>query len=288
MGTSKSYGGPGNNSPLLPPWADDTSPIPTPDGSPQAPNPVNPSAPSTNPTPATPAGIPQSANWSTARRQFGSFVRGGGTGSLGKSLGSYTRSKGGARNASRSARAGRASTAKLGGFLSNVARGGIGVATEALGLASAIIGMPVALALGTILDAIAPDGATPDDNAARYAINATLDEMYERFELGEGDLTRLDAIDASTGKELIALSVASYIYEKFLQDLQYSFEEGNIPVDDVVRLEREVKSYIQEKVNQELVQQDIDVLSINWSGNQGRQFCEDIYSQAYSLLEDRQ
>jgi len=288
MGTSKSYGGPGKNSPLLPPWADDSSPIPNPGVNPNAPNPADPAAPPTNPMPVKPVGVPQSANWSTTSRHFGSFVRGGGTGTLGKSLSSYSKSKGGARNASRSARAGRTSTAKLGGFLSNVASGGIRVATDALGLASTIIGMPVALALGAILDAIAPDGATPDDNAARYAINATLDEMYERFELGEGDLTRLESVDANIAKELIALSVTSYIYEKFLQDLQYSFEEGNIPVDEVIRLEREVESYIQEKVKQELIQQDIDVLTINWSGTQGQQFCEDIYSQAYSLLEDRQ
>jgi hypothetical protein len=288
MGTSKSYGGPGNNSPLLPPWADDSSPIPNPGESPNAPNPEDPAAPPANSIPAIPAGVPQSTNWSTTSRHFGSFVRGGGTGSLGKSLSSYTKSKGGARNASRSARAGRTSTAKLGGFLSNAARGGIRVATDALGLASTIIGMPVALALGAILDVIAPDGATPDDDAARYAINATLDEMYKQFELGEGDLTRLESIDAGTAKELIALSVTSYIYQKFLQDLEYSFEKGNIPEDEVIRLEREVKSYIQEKVKQELIQQDIDVLTINWSGAQGRQFCEDIYSQAYSLLEDRQ
>jgi hypothetical protein len=285
MGTSKSYGGPGNRSPLLPPWADgDSSPVPNPN----PPGSGNPNQNPSNPPPEIPTTLPKSNNWATTSRHFGSFTRGGGGGSLGKALSSYTKSKGGARNASRSSRAGRTSTAKLGGFLSNVASRGVQAAAEGLGLASTIIGMPVELALGAILDVIAPDGATPDDSAARRAINATLDEIYNRFELGDGDLTRLEAIDSITAKELIVYSVTSYLYEKFLQDLEYCFEEGNIAVEEVVRLEREVQPFIEETVKLELLQQQIDVLKINWPGREGQQFCEDIYSQAYALLEEGQ
>ena len=288
MGTSKSYGGPGNKSPLLPPWADgNSSPLPNPSADPSVPSPGNPVVNPTNLTPINHVLIPQRTNWVATSRHFRSFVQGGGGASLGKALSSYTKSKGGARQSSRSARAGRASTARLGSFLSNVATGGIRAATDGLGLATTIIGMPIDLALGAILDAIAPDGATPDDSAARRAINATLDEIYERFELGDGDLSKLDAIDSGTAKELIVYSVTSYIFEKFLQDLEYCFDEGNIAVDEVIRLEREVHPYIQEKVKQELLQQQIDILTINWSGIQGQQFCDDIYSQAYSLLEER-
>jgi len=289
MGTSKSYGGPGNKSPLLPPWADEnSSPLPDPVGDQSLPIPGDPTAIPTNPVPLIPIPESPSSNWASVSRHFGSFTRGGGGVSLGKALGSYTKSKGGARQATGAARAGRASTAKLGRFLSNIASGGIQAATKELGLASTIIGMPIDLALGAILDVLAPDGATPDDSAARRAINSTLEEMYKQFELGVGDLARLEAIDSNMAKELIVYSVTSYIHEKFLLDLQYCFDEGNIAVDDVVRLEREIHPYIQETVKLELVQQKIDVLTINWTGIEGRQFCNDIYSLAYSLLEGRQ
>lgn len=289
MGTSQSYRGPGNRSPLLPPWADgDSSPLPNPSPDQGQPGSGNPAQNPANPAPVNSPISQQNNNWATTSRHFGNFAKGGGGGSLGKALGSYTKSKGGSRQASRSARAGRTSTARLGGFLSNVAAGSVRIATEGLGLASSILGMPVELALGAILDAIAPEGATPDDSAARRAINATLDEMYSRFELGDGDLTRLEAIDNNTAKELVVYSVTSYIYEKFLQDLQYCFEKENIAVDEVVRLEREVHPYIEETVKFELLQQQINVLTINWSGAEGKRFCEDIYSQAYALLEGRQ
>jgi len=288
MGTSKSYGGPGNRSPLLPPWANgDSTPVPIPEPNPIVPDSDNPAENPVNPPPTYPA-VQQTSTWATTSRHFGSFIRGGGGGSLGKSFRSYTKSKGGARQASRAARAGRTSTAKLGGFLVNIATGGVRVATEELGLASTILGMPIELALGAILDAIAPDGATPDDSAARRAINATLDEMYRLYDLDGGDLTKLESIDSSTAKEIIVYSVTSYIYEKFLQDLQYCFEEGNIAVDEVIRLEREVQPYISETVKLELLQQHINVLTINWSGAEGQRFCEDIYTQAYALLEGRE
>jgi hypothetical protein len=286
MGTSMSYGGPGNRSPLLPPWADnETIPLPKPETAP--PDPLKPVMDQTNPPPLN-IDIPlQTNHWATTSRHFSRFAHGGGGRSLGKALGSYTKSKGGARQASKSSRAGRASTAKLGGFLSNVAINGVRGATEKLGLASEILGMPIELALGVILDAIAPDGATPDDSAARRAINATLEEMYNQIGLGESDITKLEAIDSNTAKELIIFSVTSYIYEKFLQDLQYRFEEDKITIEDVIRLEREVKAYIEETVKVELLKNQVDVLSVNWSGSEGQRFCDEIYTQSYTLLEGK-
>ncbi|NPV78446.1 MAG: hypothetical protein HPY59_18975 [Anaerolineae bacterium] len=288
MGTSKSYGGPGNRSPLLPPWADgETSPLPNPNPDTEQPGQDNPGETPTDPSPERPETPLQSSNWATTSRHFSTYASGGGGGSLGKALSSYTQSKGGSRQASKSARTGRKSTAKLGGFLSSVATSGVRVATEGLGLASTILGMPVELALGAILDAIVPDGATPDDSAARRAINATLEEMYNRFELGEGNLSKLEAIDSNTAKELIIFSVTSYIFEKFLQDLQYCFEEGNIAEDEVIRLEREVHPYIEATVKVDLLEKQVDVLTLNWSGVEGQRFCDEIYSQAYALLEDK-
>jgi len=288
MGTSKSYGGPGNRSPLLPPWVDDeTSPLPNPNPETEQPGSNNPIENPTNPPSVDPQIPLQSNNWASTSRHFGAYASGGGGLSLGKALNSYTKSKGGARQASKSARTGRKSTAKLGSFLSNVAASGIRMATENLGLGSEILGMPVELALGNILDAIAPDGATPEESAARRAINATLEEMYKRFEFGDGDFSNLESIDSYTAKELIGYSVTSYIYEKFLQDLYYCFENGNIAEDEVIRLEREVHPYIEATVKVELLQREVNVLTINWSGTEGQRFCDEIYSQAYALLEDK-
>jgi hypothetical protein len=173
----------------------------------------------------------------------------------------------------------------LGGFLTNTAAMGIIAASEALGLSDAIIGMPVELALASILDAIVPEGATLDESAARQAINATLVEIYKRYQLEDGNISNLEAIDNKTAGELVVFSVVRYISERILQDLGTSFENGKIGFDEVIKLEREVFPYIRETVKLELYLQNINVLAINWAGSEGQQFSENIYTQAYSLLE---
>jgi hypothetical protein len=145
--------------------------------------------------------------------------------------------------------------------------------------------MPVELALASILDAIVPDGATLDESAARQAINATLVEIYKRYQLEDGNISKLEAIDEKTAGELVVFSVVSYISERILQDLEIILENGKISVDEVTKLEKEVFPYIRETVKLEIVLQDISVLTIDWAGPEGQQFSESIYTQAYALLE---
>lgn len=73
----------------------------------------------------------------------------------------YVRAKGGARRAAAQARSGRASTARLGGFLSDVAARGFTEAARSLGLE--VIGQAADVVLAAILNAIAPAGNTDDD-----------------------------------------------------------------------------------------------------------------------------
>jgi hypothetical protein len=164
----------------------------------------------------------------------------------------------------------------LGGFLTNTASRGIIAASEALGLSDTIIGMPVELALASILDAIVPEGATLDESAARQAINATLEEIYKRYQLEDGNISNLETIDNKTAGELVVFSVVSYISERILQDLGKIFENGKITLDEVIKLEREIPPYIRETVRLELNLQNINVLAINWAGPEGR---------AYAILE---
>jgi hypothetical protein len=236
--------------------------------------------------PIVPAYPNQGGNyWPNASKQFNKYAQGGGISSLRKALRSYTQSKGGPQRAAKAARAGRSSTAKLGGFLSNTAARGIVSASEALGLSASIMGIPVELALAAILDAIVPHAATIDESAARHAINATLGEIYKRYQLDEGNISKLEAIDNKIASELVVFSVVSYISERILQDLGTIFENGKISSDEVIKLEREVFPYIRETVKLEINLQNINVLAINWAGSEGQQFSEDIYTQAYALLE---
>jgi len=194
----------------------------------------------------------------------------------------YVYAKGGSRSAARAASSGRSATVLLGGFLSDVARRGFDEASRALGLSN-LVGQSAAIVFTAILNALAPAGATNDDAVARRATAEVLTKLFERFGVEEGGVSQLDNMDASTVANAVEGSVSAFIYQRWLLDLGKKVEEGAFSVGEAVRLEREVSAYVLDLVEIDL--QGRDVLTIDWGGTEGQQFCERIYREAYELLE---
>jgi hypothetical protein len=264
MGTSSSYPGPGRNTPLLPPWADD-------DGN-EEPQPLSPDRQPANGSPLDPlpdqnqpGNIPivPTVNLMPARRHFGKYATGGGGSSLRQGARSYVRGMGGARNAARASRAGKNATRRLGGFLVDVATRGMQDALEALQLRSTI-GRPVEEVLATITNILAPSGTSLDEAAARAAMSETLGELYTQYGLEDGDLSNLEAMGADEIRIALQLSVTNYIYEKLLNVMQSSLDEHNMSDYDLLKAEREIKLFIRETVHLEL--ENIDVMIVDWNG----------------------
>src|SRR2546430_2520985 len=179
MGTSASNSGPKDKTPLLPSWAQQGAPAESPaaPAAPDSPNSADPSAqpapPSTEPVhPAAP--LPQQANspimpilpgnaWILARRAISSAAKkGGSTRRLRLAGRRYVSAKGGAKKATSTAAAGRAATARIGNFVSDVAARGFTEAARALGLQDTV-GQKVEVVLAAVINAIAPAGTNNDD-----------------------------------------------------------------------------------------------------------------------------
>ena len=254
MGTSNSYGGPGPNKPLLPPWADEPiQPFPFPDGQippgdgsqPQdQPEPVNePKEPQDFPdTQPTPTIQPYQALGS-ARSSISRYANTGGGGHLSSGVRSHTASLGGAKGATQSARSGRSATQKLGGYLSNISSRGIIAASEDLGISS-ILGKPVNVAISQIIDKLVPDSSTLEDIVARRAIIKTLEEIYYKYGIEEQGLEALNVVDEEAIEEAILSSTINYVFERFLLDLADRIENKDISEREAISLEKEVKKYI--------------------------------------------
>lgn len=194
----------------------------------------------------------------------------------------YVGARGGGGTAARSAQAGRASTARVGGFLSGVASRGFTQAALDLGL-SALLGRNVDQVLAAIANALAPDGATQEEAVARQAVNDTLAFLYERYGLQDGDLNKLDAMDREGVTEAVAVSVTSYVYHRWVQELGRKLEENAYTANEAVRLERDVRAFIEETVKLDMTR--IDPVTLDWGGPAGQQFVERIYRDAYEMLE---
>lgn len=303
MGTSASNSGPKNKTPLLPAWAQGApaaapaSPgeptpgvpdgaTPPPENAPASPTPAAPdtnqSEPTTSPTTPADAG----GSWTLARRAMTSAIKGGGSGSGGtrrlRTAGRrYVSAKGGAKKAASAAAAGRSTTARIGNFISDVAARGFTEAARALGLQDTV-GKKVDAVLAAVINAIAPAGTNNDDAIARRAASETLREIFEKYGVQESGLDALNAMTPADVTDTIELSVAGYVYQRWLFDLSQRIEQNAVSESDAVRLERDVKAYVKGLVKLKL--DGKEAIQLDWKGAQGKKFVQDIYEAAYKLL----
>lgn len=296
MGTSASNSGPSDKTPLLPDWAQggvapnpDAPPSDMPSGG-EAPDQGGTGSPGESPE--APAPLPGADNtsvhvairgpWSLARRAMTSVASGGGgTRRLRIAGRRYVRAKGGAKSATASTAAGRATTAGLGGFLSGIATGGVVQAAQSLGLQS-VVGERAELVLAAVIDAIAPAGTTNDEAIARRAATETLRELFEKFGVEQNGIEALNAMKAADVAEAVELSVSAYVYQRWLFDLSLKIEEYAVSEAEAVRLERDVKVFVKGLVKLKL--NGGKAISLDWKGPQGKAFIQEIYETAYGLL----
>jgi hypothetical protein len=303
MGTSASNSGPKNKTPLLPAWAQgDLAASPESPGEPMAsasdganlppdnapPSStlaaldVNQSEPTTSPnTPADGGG-----SWTLARRAMTSAVKGTGSGSEGTgrlqtAARRYVSAKGGAKKAASAAAAGRSTTARIGDFISAVVARGFTEAARVLGLQNTV-GKKVDAVLAAVINAIAPAGTNNDNAIARRAASETLREIFEKYGVQESGLDALNAMTPADVTDAIELSVAGYVYQRWLFDLSQRIEQNAVSESDAVRLERDVKAYVTGLVKLKL--DGKKAIQLDWKGAQGKKFIQDIYEAAYKLL----
>lgn len=283
MGTSSSYGGPTGTSALLPPWAQPNGDVP--DGSDGDPNqPDDNGAGQTNgdsPKPAEPP-TPIHTNFRSAKGSMTRFAGSGDGRAARRAARAYVRSRGGARGAATAATAGRAATGRLAGFLANVVNAGAETATRMVGLAR-IIGENADTAFAAIANALAPSGATLEEAAARKAVNEALCILYTKYDLEDGDLGKLDALDADTVAEALRASVVGYVYHRWLEELGRRIEQRAVTPHEAVQLEKQIRDLVTEAVKLDF--STVDPLNVDWNGAEGRRIVERIYQEAYAVLE---
>lgn len=269
MGTSSSSGGPTGTNPLLPPWADPLPPVNIgagdglDEGVPAVPSPIIP------------------VSWGAAKGAFSRLARGTSSGSFAPAFRKYVAARGGGRMAAHTASSGRTVAGGFGGFLSGVARDGFAETARTLGLGD-YVGRDAEFILASFIDLLAPDGALLEDAAARKALIDTTSEMFVRFNVDELGMDALDALDAEGLKEIISLYVTNYVYERFLMEMANCIERGSLSEAEANALTDQGKEFVEGEVGFDLTQ--VDVLALDWQGEEGQKFIRNIYERAYSLL----
>lgn len=297
MGTSSTNSGPKGKTPLLPKWAQGGgegaspgSPAPAqPDAAPNGGN-NSPANPTPNPASAdvqaqaAPSFFPKLSGtpWKLARRAMTTAAKAGATAVGLRTAGRrYVAAKGGSKKASAAATAGRATTARIGNFVSDIASRGFNEAVQAIGLQSTV-GKKADVVLAEVINAIAPSGTNNDDALARRAASETLRELFEKHGVEQSGLDALNAMTPGDVAETVELSVAAYVYERWLFDLSQKIEQNAVSETDAIKLERDVKDFVKGLVKLKL--NGDKALKLDWKGAEGKKFVQDIYDAAYKLL----
>lgn len=221
MGTSGSSGGPGSNTSLVPTWLDgDVGPLPgndenTPsddgeDGADETdgnPNAVPPQQPIRPP--------PEPNRFQSARRNFTSFARSGGSDSpaLRRAVRDYVRSgTRGSGNAARKMGASRAAAGSLLGVLRGFQRDGAATTLRHLNLAG-LVGRSVEDIFLGLTDVICRDGGSIDEGIAR---DAWLETLAELDSFGISDL---DSLTEPQVREMFIAFIVNAIETRLFQEI---------------------------------------------------------------------
>jgi hypothetical protein len=303
MGTSSSYGGPGDTTPLLPSWAlDPGTPSMSGDGSPEGAGPgeAPPAAPpqgtdaETSPSPATtpqpvapvPVLTPHPralARWRAAKARMGRVAAGGGQRTIRSAARAYVRAKGGARQAAHSAQTSQAAAVSFGGFLADAVRRGLAEALRQLGITQ-IVGQDAEAVFAAIIDAVTPPGADLEAAATRNGIVEALWVLYDQLAIQDGGWAKLESMDRTAVANALETAIIECVYSRWIQEVGIAFERKAASPQQAMRRERDVKDYIRRTVRLDF--QNKDVLQINWRGNEGRTFVEAKFTETYSIFEN--
>ncbi len=280
MGTSSSYKGPRNRSPLLPPWAPPApdEDRPNDDGNPEKEN----NRPEEVPDSASDTNGPENTeNWGGAKGYMSKFASGNTGYSINNAAKAYVKAMGGAQKASKAARLGKNSAGRLGNFLGSVAGNGFAETLRRFGLGD-LIGQPAEKVFASIVDLIAPAGETNEDANARAAVLDALETLYMEFELENGDLSRLNSLGEEDVRRTILNCCKAYIYEKWLQQLGIAIEKKAISPNDALAKEQEAKNFIKESVLFDF--EGKSIVNLDFTQGDGKRIIDRIFQEAYLIL----
>jgi hypothetical protein len=278
MGTSSSYGGPMGKNPLLP---DDFEDANNPSGSPEEGD-----TPSNGPNdqqtpPAEEVDVNQNTDlWKNAKTQVSRLIKDSSR-STGNALSSYVKAHGGSSRAAATAVSGKLTTTRLGGFLSNISSQGIqNTLTE---YKIKFEGRSTEEVLSELINKIAPVPETKEDSIARNALSDAIEVLYEDVNENGGDIEILDNLDEDTFNDIMRTYISSYIFQRFLSDLESRFEAYSQDSTSALDLEKEIKEYISGVVDNKLKAENFS--NFDYSSDSVSNTIDEVYADCYDVIE---
>jgi hypothetical protein len=291
MGTSGSYGGAGNGSPLIPGFLNDpvpastpvapaASPLPSAPGSPAGPFPhLNALPPAPPPPRVAPTQAPSPNRFTAPRVNFSRFSRSGGTDrrALRRAVSSYvSTAAGGSRQAARRMGSSRQAGARLYSFLADAQTRGPAEALRSLNL-EALAGRPIQEIFIGIAEYVCPPGGTVDEGIAREAFVETIADLADQ---GFSDFDALTVEQMQTVFEMFATHA---IEARICNDIGKNSIKLPADVSAIRRAQEQLHDFVSRAVSDAL--NAAQAASGPLTPQQALQFVDTVYEAAFEMLQ---
>lgn len=227
--------------------------------------------------------------WRAAKTAMRAFARSGGgapgRGSRSRAVRYFVRAQGGAQRAARNSPSAIASGRALARFLSAVAARGLAEAAREFRIGE-FLNRGIDVFLAALTRVLAPRAGTNEEAAAHAAIAETTAFLFDECGVEDAGLEALEELDAATMGRALEHFVASFINTRLMHVLGSRIEAAAQSAEQAVALEAEVKDYVRERVRLDFAERDL--LEINWDAPESQREIQDIFEEAYVLLEDAQ
>ncbi len=288
MGTSASYSGPTGKNPLIPSWAEVSGADPI-AGESSSTNPnenqeqqvseSNENTPSNivNPSTLTP--------WGDVKSNFTSYAKGSSGGfssvrSARRAIRGFVSAQGGARNAATSARKGRSVAQNIGGIFSGIASQGSSFTFNGFNFKDCI-GKKTSELLETFVDLVVDHNDDLESTIARDAVVEAFQKLFDVLGVEEKGFEALQRVKGENLTFVFQTYLSEYIFASMLQKVGQTLEK--IPPKEAYQKEKWLKNFISTKVSLNL--ENVDLFTMDWKGEAGKNFTNSIFTQAYKLME---
>lgn len=293
MGTSGSYGGAGNGSPLIPAFLNDPAPasapvLPAPPappkpGAPVAPiaaNPPNiPRGAIVPPPRAAPQKVPLPGRFTAPRTNFTRFVRSGGSdhAALGRAVSGYVSGGvGGVRRAVQRMGPSRQAGARLYSFLADAQAQGPTEVLRALNL-DALAGRPIEEIFLGVAEYACPIGGTVDEGIAREAFIEMIADLADQ------GITDFDSLNSDQMQTVFEIFVSHAIEARICNEIGKNSITLPTDVAAVERVQAQLHDFVMRAVSDALSAARGPTGSL--TQQQALQYVDTVYEAAFEMLQ---
>lgn len=219
--------------------------------------------------------------WSGAKKLMSKYASGS-SNNYKSAISHYVKAKGGSKAASRVAATGVKTLINVGRLFGSISTKGL---KESLSSEfTDLDGKSINEILAIIINYVNPAPVTKEEAVSRKALITTLEEFYNEIDGESGDFSLFDSLTKDSINLIIPKYIEAYIYELLISDLGSRVEVNSKSSSEAITKEKEIKDYINSKVETALKNEDFTKINLN--SNNINMIILDLFQQCYKVMED--